>query len=266
MPCPNYPGCQGVVRMFESVFSAWVAAGCPVDRSYYYKADGYLTTGYSGLPSIGSTYVSWSVANFPGLFFLDQKEVQKLTNAARALGLSAKVSKVTHGVHILFKAASPEQFRSCGLNKRVVQERELVRSLIPMAQKFYDLSLIPGITSRCRVFKDSPPNWHNSLFSYSGGYPEMEYDRDGWHKTSDGFLFREFGYRDLENDNELIAFIIASYCHCDWHTTPQELDLSRLRWHLALGTRDGRRTMLTHPYLADKNPHREQPETLRDFF
>lgn len=267
MPIAKYPGCSGVVEKFEATFAAWYAAGCPTGKTLYYTADGGLSTRGTDLPFIGDESIFWHVDNFPGFFSPDKREVSKLSDAARALGLTASVSESRNGVYISFRAASTEQFRKCGLMRRVRAEHALILNVIPLAKQFYDLSLIPGITKSLQKHKNQVPNWHTGLFAYSGAYPEKEYDRDGWYNLSDGFEFRNYGYRDLKNDKELIAFIIAAYCHCQWHVTPMNLELSKLRWHLALGTRDGRRTMLTRPYLLTESTETvQQPQKLRDFF
>ncbi len=201
--------------------------------------------------------------NFWGMFNGDEK-AQFAAYAAK-IGLSFKISDKKN----YWQISMTGKLRSCGMNRLIDQMKAKIKNAVSTAQMFYELPLLDEITSKTstKTSWDIKINkWWFGTYTMYGTYFTTTYDSDGYsyRPQFEGFSFREFGYRNLQNEDELIAFALACSCKYIFIKQPKDLDLQYLRWYCHV--EDGELAERPFYHEPSRSTPKEETPPLKEFF
>lgn len=200
--------------------------------------------------------------NFWGIFHADEKA--QLAAYAAEVGLSFNISSRKD----YWQISMSGKLRLCGMNRLVDQMKAKIKNAVPMAQMFYELPLLDEITRKTSAasWRKDINKWWYGTYTMGGTYFTTEYDSDGYsHRPPfEGFSFQEFGYRNLRDEDELIAFALACACKYKLIIPPKDLDLQYLRWYCHV--EDGELAELPDYYNPNTSRPKEETPPLKEFF
>lgn len=163
---------------------------------------------------------------------------------------------------VLYISGSSRTFAESELNGLIGSFRERARSLQDLAQKFYESDMMKEVW-------EATGNIHGRDYSFCSMHlwrtepmPCVVYN------------FKHYGYRDLETEEELIAFALA-FCTRDWGTDPKGISWEHLDWYIDIQHDTDKGIMALHNmpkyrgiYLHEKTRVSDipAPPPLKDFF
>ena len=279
-----YPGFSAMLEEFQELFADWAVGGY-TEHGYYLSSGAFYgdEPGAYISPSPYLRTVSDSIA-----IRADYARKQKLFTSSTTIDIPAiDTFCQRNGLHYravhhrqddtesLIIEGTPQCFLNSELNGKLVRSRQRAQSLVPLAQKFYEWEGMKRIrftindeNNRSRIRNSD----RHPLVVYASGAHYAGYE-DNEHYTYPGVSLIHFnsdgGYRNLQSEDEIIAFTIAIKA-CEWHTEPKLIDWSQILWNIRFDNYPNGESRLTNmpTYRAkcrftDPAP---TPRTYNDFF
>lgn len=249
-------GLQPIIDDLSKQCTEWMNGGAKHGGTYatskFYISDStcYVTSGTYHFS--GRTF--WTGA---GVYPFEEEELAafcKRNNLTYYLsgrgGKDFTVKIYANSPTILQKSELLDQWRAD--KKAQASDALRVARLIPLADKFFLSDIVRQTMSGCSYSDRSYPN-HKPL--------PMEYTYDSIRFRNSITTFASKGYRNLANDDELIAFAIACIGRY-YDIAPSSMDLSRLE-RIKVETVYGRQTIRYTPTYILPAP---APLPKKDFF
>ena len=276
-----YPGFNAMLEEFQELFAHWALHGyC---EGVYHLSSGkysrteprYTTDCTSYLEVIGDNIIQIQAT-------YDRK--LKLFTSTSTIDISAVEDfcqrnqlsyRVWHyrpnDTDTLYIQGAAQAFLNSELNGKLVRSRKRAQSLVSLAQKFYEWEGMKRIRFTINENKRFISSVHPLCVDASGARYERYVDNEGY--TDSGLSLIHFhsdgGYRNLQSEDEIIAFTIAVKA-CEWHTEPKLIDWSQILWNIRFDNYPNGELRLTNmpTYRAkcrftDPAP---APRTYNDFF
>lgn len=272
-----YPkeGMKQIIADFEEAFLCWACHDYQFKHNGTPNTKGYFLMNHVEIFCLDHHFSSNSdytilirCIDCPVRLFgvFDSSERQILENYASRMGLTANI-RIEHAYHTYWVISLSGKLRCSGMNYVIDQMKNRIKKAVPLAQKFYSLPLLDEITRKTTVktsYNQEENRWWTGSFSKRGTFFPTTTDSDGYTYSSKytGFSFSQFGYRDLANDDEIIAFALASTCRCGYKIEPKDLDLQYLKWYCVV--KDG--VLKETPSSYHKPQPASSPKPLKDFF
>lgn len=268
-----YPGFSAMLEEFQELFADWAVAGYPSadfvlpGGKHHQKEDRRIYDYPLYLSTSGSNFVlSARYAKESGFIFYSSTID---SSAVSAIATFCKRNNLKHDIHYsrpgesfpdhLVISGTPQNFLSSELNGKLVRSRERARSLAPLAQRFYNSEIIEKI----KLVHPKPIGWYRFETS-AYGIRYYNPNRYGEDPTS-MFIFNEQGYRNLQSEDEQIAFTLALFAH-EWGIEPIRLDWDKLLWNIKTPLNAPRYDVYC-PYTdPPRKPQPASKPTYKDFF
>jgi len=274
-----YPGFSAMLEEFQELFAHWALYGY-CEGVYHLLSGEYSCT----KPRYSTEWTSCLEALSSNNIYLQAKYARKLKlfTSTSTIDISA-VEDFCQRNHLCYRVwdynhtdtlsieGTAQAFLSSELNGKLVRSRERARSLAPLAQKFYEWEGMKRIRFTINENKRFISSVHPLCVDASGARYEGYSDNEGYtysgvsliHFHSDG------GYRNLQSEDEIIAFTIAVKA-CEWHTEPKLIDWSQILWNIRFDNYPNGELRLTNmPTYRAKcrfTDPASTPRTYNDFF
>ena len=274
-----YPGFSAMLEEFQELFAHWALYGyCEgvyhlLSGEYSRTKPRYSTDRTSCLEALSSNniYLQAEYARRLKLFTSTSTiDISAVENFCQRNHLSYRVWDYNH-TDTLSIEGTAQAFLNSELNGKLVRSRQRAQSLVPLAQKFYEWEGMKRIRFTMNENKRFISSVHPLCVDASGARYESYSDNEGYtysgvsliHFHSDG------GYRNLQSEDEIIAFTIAIKA-CEWHTEPKLIDWSQILWNIRFDNYpNGELRLKNMPTYRAKcrftNPA-PTPRTYNDFF
>ena len=266
-------GLQPIIDDLSKQCTEWMNSGakpCNNASSKFYVSQGlcYVTSGNYHFS--GQTF--WTGA---GIYPFQEEE---LAAFCRRNNLDYYLSgRQTKTFFVKIIASSPEILKKSELldhwrqsKQKEQNDHARVARLIPLAEKFYHSDVCAKMIDFLVNWPYYKPHWEHAWvkFTYTGISYHQGGDGYGYHNST----FSSYGYRDLSNDDELVAFVIA--CMAKSHKpaiSPAELKPQYLSRIQITETAGNQRCVMGMPTYVDLSYYEEKlrnspPPTKKDFF
>lgn len=246
-----------MIQEFRKMYAEWQVAGFPDTPSSVW---GEFTC-TNGRIRIDKKYAAnWG--RFITRSYIDQR---KLKDFCKRNGLDCIIKRHDYKYSAcdeVIITGTKEAFWKSELNGQVGVYRKRARDLQDLAQKFYESDMMKEVWKHSDGIHDK--NTSYSLYSKHlwriNPYPCVIYN------------FNYYGYRDLQTEDEMIAFALA-FCARDWKTDPKGISWEHLDWYLEVIHNSDGSMSLGMPRYRGTYLH-EQPKVtevpvpplLKDFF
>lgn len=266
-PCPGF---DAMLEEFQDLFADWAIRGYPsadfvLPGGNTRRREKHIASYHFPLClDAGSTWISITAtyAQKPGFIFssstIDSSAVAAFCKRNK---LEYRIASYRDCPETLFLSGTPQNFLNSELNGRLVRSRERARSLASLAQKFYHSEVIRKV----HQLHKKPLHWFRFECRNDWiGYKEYsDYNREIFCRPETIFDFNEHGYRELQSEDECIAFTLALFAY-GWGIEPLRLDWSRLLWNIK--TPLGAPQYNIHCPYTDPPPQPAPKPTYKDFF
>ncbi|MCI8632786.1 MAG: hypothetical protein HFE64_04815 [Lachnospiraceae bacterium] len=225
----TYPGFRGMIHELEDVFILWWMDGSPkINYKVHYRADAFDTS----LSASSFPYISLSCTydvQHSGFLLLNKTTVEEdqLKAYCQKNGFTYQIRYWSKYVSVYISIPDYETLKKSALMTRVHEMHTWFNSFIPLAKKFYALPLMNEIEKHEKF-----PSCINPAICRWGISYEKDSDSEGY--TNGGgpsFLFKNYGYRDLQSSDEMVAFMLAYCARRYWKISPDLFHFYGIRWH-----------------------------------
>ena len=262
----TYPGFGGMMKEFEDLLILWWMDGSPKSeyKNSYQTGSFDATVDARHFPMLNFTR-TYDV-NYSGFLLRNKTTVEedRLNDYCRKNGFSYTLRYWSKYVSVYMTVPDYATLKKSALMKGIHEIYQWLGQYIEWAQKFAVIPLMDEI----KKYVTSHYLYNAEIYDWGISYPSTS-DAEGYTSASGSFSFKQYGYRNLQSADEMVAFMLAYCARIEWQTYPSQLNLYGIRWHYYDNPdmRQGIRILpryyaydpLTYQAVSDKPP-------LKDFF